>query len=154
MVQRREHRKHVARGPLEDYIGFHLGVAQHLSFQAFAKRVLQKNLQPEWFAALVVLQRNPGITQVALVRAIQRDKSTVARLVEKLLRQGLISRRTSVLDRRRAQLKLTRAGERALRGYRTHAARHEEILNEAVGAGKSHLLDLLDAIAARFRPAE
>jgi DNA-binding MarR family transcriptional regulator len=153
MVQKQEHGQEIELGQLGGYIGFHLRVAQDLSFQAFSKRVRQKKLQPGWFAALMVLRQNPGITQVALGRAIQRDKSTVTPLVKKLLRQKLITRRASLSDQRRVHLKLTLSGERALQGFLTHAERHEQILDDAVGAQKKQLLELLGTIADRLRSA-
>jgi DNA-binding MarR family transcriptional regulator len=154
MVQKQEHGQEIELGQLEGYIGFHLRVAQDLSFQTFSKRVRQKNLQPGWFAALMVLRQNPGITQVALGRAIQRDKSTVTPLVKKLLRQKLITRRTSLSDQRRVHLKLTQSGERALQGFMAHAERHEQILDDAVGPQKKQLLELLGTIADRLRSAK
>jgi hypothetical protein len=53
-------------GPLEDFIGFHLRLAQETSFRAFARRVGDKRLRPSRFAMLAIIGENPGITQAAL----------------------------------------------------------------------------------------
>ena len=71
-------------GALADFIGFHLLLAQNASFRAFARHSGQPDLKPGRFAALMVIRNNPGITQVALGRAISRDKSTITPLVQEL----------------------------------------------------------------------
>ena len=48
------------------------------------------DLKPGRFAAMVVIQNNPGINQTALGRAIARDKSTITPLLQGLERQGLV----------------------------------------------------------------
>jgi hypothetical protein len=48
-------------GPLADFIGFHLRLAQEASFQAFARRVRDLDLRPGRFAVLALIGENPGI---------------------------------------------------------------------------------------------
>ena len=64
-------------GPLTDFIGFHLRLAQEASFQAFARRVRDLDLRPGRFAVLALIGENPGISQTALGRASGRDKSSL-----------------------------------------------------------------------------
>ena len=66
-------------GDLESYIGFHLRVAQDASFRAFARVSGQHGVKPGRFAALMVIARNPGISQAALGQTIARDKSSITR---------------------------------------------------------------------------
>jgi hypothetical protein len=56
-------------GPLADFIGFHLRLAQEASFQAFARRVRDYKMRPGRFAVLALIGENPGISQTALGRA-------------------------------------------------------------------------------------
>ena len=56
-------------GPLADWIGFHLRMAQIASFQAFAREVGEVDLPPGRFALLTLIGRNPGISQTVLSRA-------------------------------------------------------------------------------------
>src|SRR5215510_5674159 len=93
-------------GPLDNLVGFHLRLAQDASFRAFARHTGEPHLKPGRFAAMVVIHNNPGITQVALGRAIARDKSTVTPLVQELQRHGLVRRRPSAMDRRSITLTL------------------------------------------------
>ncbi len=134
-------------GPLDNFIGFHLRLAQDASFRGFARHTGQKNMQPGRFAALVVLHNNPGITLGALGKAIARDKSTVTPLIQDLKRRGLIDRKPSETDRRRVHLTLTKAGETLLKDLMRHAKAHDRMLDELVGGKKDEFITLLRKIS-------
>jgi DNA-binding MarR family transcriptional regulator len=136
----------VKLGLLENFIGFHLRLAQDASFRGFARNTGQRNLQPGRFAALVVLHNNPGITLGALGRAIARDKSTMTPLIQDLKRRGLIDRKPSETDRRRVHLTLTKAGEQVLKDLTRHAKLHDRMLDELVGGKKDEFIALLRKI--------
>ena len=140
----------VRLGVLADWIGFHLRLAQDASFRAFAKHSGQPHLKPGRFAAMMVIHNNPGITQVALGRAISRDKSTVTPLVQELHRHGLVRRSPSAVDRRSITLTLTRAGEAALADLLVHARAHDRRLDGIVGKRKTALVALLRKITDRL----
>jgi DNA-binding MarR family transcriptional regulator len=137
----------VRLGPLRTFIGFHLRLAQDASFRSFAKHTGRPDLKPGRFAAMMVIHNNPGITQVALGRAISRDKSTVTPLIQELHSQGLVSRRRSASDRRSITLELTRAGEATLAGLLVHARAHDRRLDAIVGRRKAEFIELLRKIA-------
>jgi DNA-binding MarR family transcriptional regulator len=136
----------VRLGALADWIGFHLRLAQDASFRAFAKHTAQPHMKPGRFAAMMMIHNNPGITQVALGRAISRDKSTVTPLVQELHRHGFVRRSPSAVDRRSITLTLTRAGEAALADLLTHARAHDRRLDAIVGNRKTALIALLRKI--------
>lgn len=133
--------------PLDGFVGFHLRLAQDASFRAFATRSGVRDLRPGRFAAMVVIHNNPGITPMALSRAIVRDKSTVTPLIQDLERQGLVRRVRSTVDRRSVRLSLTKDGEAMLDQLLAHARRHDDKLDLIVGAEKPKLILLLRKIA-------
>jgi DNA-binding MarR family transcriptional regulator len=133
-------------GDLDDLIGFHLRLAQHASFRAFARRVGLCELKPGRFAAMMVIRSNPGITQSELGRAIARDKSSVTPLVRELDKDGLVERRPSTSDRRSVALSLTREGEKILSQLLAHATDHDRQLDAVVGPQKRELILLLRKI--------
>ena len=108
-------------GVLDEFIGFHLRLAQDASFRAFAQRAGHHDLKPGRFAAMMVIYNNPGINQTALGRAIARDKSTITPLLQGLERQGLVERRARANDGRSFVLNLTSAGEAMVRVLQTQA---------------------------------
>ena len=134
-------------GPLRNFIAFHLRLAQDASFRSFAQNAGRRRWGPGNFAAMMVIRKNPGITQVALGRAISRDKSTVTPLIQELQRRGLVSRRRSASDRRSITLELTRAGEATLEDLLVHARAHNRRLDTILGKQKGAFLEQLRKIA-------
>lgn len=137
-------------GQLDEFIGFHLRLAQDASFRTFARHTGVRGLKPGRFAAMMIIRNNPGITQAALSRAIARDKSSVTPLIQELDRTGLVKRRQSRGDRRSLSLTLTRQGEMVLRRMLVHAEAHDRRLDEIVGPDKRKLLRLLKKIVGRL----
>lgn len=136
-------------GPLSQWLGFHLRMAQAASFQAFARRTQEFEVRPGRFALLVLIGRNPGIRQTALSRAVALDKSTLTPALADLKRRGLIERRRDPSDKRAAHVFLTRAGERVLEEMLHRAAEHENIIDRIVGReNKPRLMALLRRIAS------
>ncbi len=120
-------------GPLADFIGFHLRLAQEASFQAFARRVRGYQMRPGRFAVLALIGENPGISQTALGRAAGRDKSTLTPALNDLVRRALVKRRRVASDRRSYALSLTVKGKRLLDELTLHARAHDRVLDEIVG---------------------
>src|SRR4051812_34947273 len=135
-------------GPLRDWLGFNLRLAQAASFQSFSRRSNDIGLRPGRFAALTLIAHNPGISQTALSRAKGRDKSTLTPLIADLVRRRLVRRVRTRTDRRSYGLTLTRAGEKMLAQI-THCARlHEDDLDRIVGKGeRKQFLDTLQKIS-------
>jgi DNA-binding MarR family transcriptional regulator len=137
-------------GPLDNYIGFHLRLAQELALRAFAKRSGKSDFRPGWFAILMVIHLNPGISQSALSRAIGRDKSTLSPLIRELQARSLVVRRPSAGDRRSVTLALTTSGEGELDALLRHVEAHDRRLDEIAGEDKPKLIALLRKIAVAF----
>jgi DNA-binding MarR family transcriptional regulator len=136
----------VVIGGLDALLGFHLRQAHDASFRAFARHSGDPGLKPGRLAAMMVIHNNPGITQVALSRAIARDKSSVTPLIQELHRLGLVARKPSPRDRRSTTLRLTAAGERMLAHLLEHAEAHDRQLDAVVGEKRGELIALLRRI--------
>jgi DNA-binding MarR family transcriptional regulator len=138
-------------GPLADWLGFHLRMAQIASFQAFAREVGEVDLPPGRFALLTLIGRNPGISQTVLSRAAGRDKSTLTPALRDLKRRGLIARDRLARDRRSYHLTLTPDGEATLQRLTECAARHDRNLDRVVGPrDKPRLLRILRKIMSEL----
>jgi DNA-binding MarR family transcriptional regulator len=140
--------REVRLGELENYIAFHLRLAQNASFKAFKRHTGENRLRPGWFAVLMIIRNNPGITPMALSRASGRDKSTITPVLRDLLQERLIDRIANPRDKRSYGLSLTAAGEEKLRHLAACAAEHDRELDEIVGEQKSELIRLLRRIVA------
>jgi DNA-binding MarR family transcriptional regulator len=140
-----------ALGVLDDFVGFHLRLAQDASFRGFAQGAGRRDLKPGRFAAMMVIDNNPGINQSALGRAVARDKSTITPLLQGRERQGLVARRAPANDGRRYALTLTTAGEAMVRELLARAREHERKLDDIVGGGKEEFVRLLRRIAQELK---
>jgi DNA-binding MarR family transcriptional regulator len=137
-------------GLLDEYIGFHLRLAQAASFRNFKRHAGVRNLRPGWFAVLSIINDNPGITPIALSRASGRDKSTITPVLRDLEREKLIVRDEIPSDRRSYALRLTPKGAESLAHLAICAAAHDSELDAIVGGAKGELLALLRRIVAEL----
>jgi DNA-binding MarR family transcriptional regulator len=120
-------------GPLENWVGFHLRMAQIAAACAFARASGAIDLPPGRLALLTLIGRNPGISQTLLSRAAGRDKSTLTPALRDLTRRGLIVRARLQSDRRSYHLQLTAAGSAMLRRLTACAEQHERQLDRIIG---------------------
>jgi DNA-binding MarR family transcriptional regulator len=121
-------------GPLADWVGFNLRMAQAAAFQAFSRLASEIGTRPGRFATLMLIGRNPGISQTALSRANGRDKSSLTPVLNDLERRGLVIRRRTRADQRAYRLSLTPAGRRLLAALTRCAREHEKNLDRIIGA--------------------
>jgi DNA-binding MarR family transcriptional regulator len=120
-------------GPLADWVGFNLRMAQAAAFQAFARLAKEVGTRPGRFATLMLIGRNPGISQTALSRANGRDKSSLTPVLNDLARIGLVVRQRTRADQRAYRLSLTPAGRRLLDELTACARMHERNLDKIIG---------------------
>lgn len=141
----------VAFGPLADWVGFNLRMAQASAFQAFSHLSRVIGERPGRFATLVLIGHNPGISQTALSRANGRDKSSLTPVLEDLVRRGLVQRQRMRGDRRTYRLRLTSAGERTLEQLMVCARKHEKNLDRIIGAkNRDNFVRILKRIVAEM----
>lgn len=101
------------------------------------------------FAALVVLARRPDASQRELGRALDLDRSTIADLVKRMTRHGLIDCEQDEADRRRHVLRLTARGRAALKTLRPRVDAIEPALTGGLSAAeRTELRRLLQRLLA------
>ena len=138
-------------GPLAQWVGFNLRLAQEATFQAFSRRSQEIGESPGRFATLTLIGRNPGISQTALSHANGRDKSSLTPVVEDLVRRGLVERKRMRSDRRIYRLNLTAAGKKTLIQLTRCARRHERNLDAIIGLrDRKRFVQILKKIAAEI----
>lgn len=138
-------------GPLATWIGFNLRMAQEATFQAFSRLSQEIGESPGRFSTLMLIGRNPGISQTELSHAAGRDKSSLTPVVEDLVRRGLVERNRMTHDRRTYSLNLTADGKKTLTRMTRCARQHERNLDRAIGPrDRKRFLQLLKKIAAEI----
>lgn len=136
-------------GKLEDSVGFWLRTAQEVAFRAFMLRVGEAGTPTFRYAILALIDVNPGLTQVALSRAIRRDTSSMTPALDDLVERGLVSRTRQEHDRRSYALQLTPLGKKAMQQMRAGAEAHERELDRLVGhESREQFIEALRRITA------
>jgi len=82
--------------------------------QAFRRRIAHTGVTPDQFTAMRTLLENEtsGLTQSELTKQMASDPNTIASLVERMEKSGLIERKAHEKDRRAYRLRLKTAGKR------------------------------------------
>jgi DNA-binding MarR family transcriptional regulator len=73
------------------------------------------DLTPRQYAVLVAVSQNEGLSQTQLVEKTGVDRSTLADIVRRMLKKGLLQRRRTKDDARAYAVKLTEEGWRILK---------------------------------------
>ncbi|WP_261541418.1 MarR family winged helix-turn-helix transcriptional regulator [Burkholderia multivorans] len=84
------------------------------------------------YAALAALQQLPGVNQRQLGDELDVDRSTIADLVARMVRNGWIERTDDPVDKRGYVLYLTAAGKKQLATLRPRVEAVERILTAAL----------------------
>ncbi len=87
-----------------------------ISVSVFADRMAREGheLTSVQFAALTLIEADPGIDQATLAGAIAYDRATIGGVVDRLQHKGLIERTVSRKDRRARSLCLTDKGRQLI----------------------------------------
>jgi DNA-binding MarR family transcriptional regulator len=112
---------------LQPYSGFLIRRAQQLHLDVWADGSFQ-GITGIQFGVLVLVGRHPLLDQKTLGAHLALDRSTIAGIVSRLERQGLLTRTVDDNDGRRRLLELTPSGTAALRELRHHASSVNERL--------------------------
>ena len=105
------------------------------------------DLTPRQLAVLVTVAQNEGLSQTGLVDRTGIDRSTLADIVRRLQRKGLLQRRRTKEDTRAYAVKLTDEGRRVLRTAEPTAKRVDERILEALpNKQREQFIDELQAI--------
>lgn len=122
--------------------------------QAFRRRIARLELTPDQFTVLRTLRENHGITQRQLASLISSDPNTVASLVNRMEKAGLLNRETHEQDRRANRLGVTPRGRTKYDQARKIAlVLQGEVLADYSEAERERFLEQLEAIARACRAA-
>ncbi|OBS10671.1 MarR family winged helix-turn-helix transcriptional regulator [Acidihalobacter prosperus] len=134
-------------GQLTDLVGYRLRKAQIAAYQAFMTGRDAPGLTPGQVGVLILIDRNPALTQQALSYGIGVDKSTLVATLDRLSERGLIRRVRSSVDRRQNELRLTPKGQRTLTEALAYIDQHERALTARLSDDeRATLLALLHKI--------
>src|SRR6185312_1619941 len=105
------------------------------------------DLTPRQYAILLTVAQNEGLSQTQLVELTGIDRSTLADVVRRMLKKGLLQRRRTRDDARAYSVKLTDEGTKVLKSHDPRARRVDErILSSLPAPQRDRFLQDLNAI--------
>ena len=112
------------------------------------------DLTPRQYAVLLTVAQNEGLNQTQLVELTGIDRSTLADIVRRMLKKGLLQRRRTRDDARAYSVRLTDQGTRILKAHDPLARLVDErILASLPNSQRDRFLQDLNAIVQTLMPA-
>jgi DNA-binding MarR family transcriptional regulator len=117
----------------------------------FHGEMQEADLTPRQYAVLLTVANNEGLSQTGLVERTGVDRSTLADIVRRLLKKGLLQRRRTREDARAYAVKLTDEGRKILRNAEPVAKRVDDrILDALPQKQREQFLDDLESIVQQL----
>ncbi len=133
-------------GGLAGDIGFLIRRAQVWIFQDFIRTLSSCSIKPAQYSVLVMIDENPGLSQMALSKALNIERAHLMHMLDALEERGLVKREPSARDRRSHALHLTESGRGAMTNIRRLVAQHQQQVADRLGQdGVSKLLEALSS---------
>jgi DNA-binding MarR family transcriptional regulator len=117
------------------------------------KEIGDADLTPRQLAVLATVGENEGLSQTGIVERTGIDRSTLADIVRRLSKKGLLQRRRTKDDARAYAVKLTDEGEMLLRRVGPLAKKVDQRIMQAMGGGKDDILDRLQDMIRKLQPS-
>ncbi len=133
--------------------------AQQYAHDLYSKEVSASGPTPRQFEVLHVVSQNEGLSQTDLVRHTGIDRSTLADMIARMMKKGLLSRKRTREDARANAVSITAAGRRMLRAAESKVNKSDKAVLAALPKTQqagfmkalkayADALDKLDAAAA------
>lgn len=139
----------------EQSVGFLVNDVARLLRRNFNRRAQELGLSQAQWQALAYLSRQEGVNQVTLADSLEIQPITLARLIDRLQKAGLVARRPDPADRRAFRLYLTAAARSLLeRMWQLAVETREEAMAGLADDRKQVLIDALRHMKLNLLAAE
>jgi DNA-binding MarR family transcriptional regulator len=138
----------IKRSRLSNLLGFRLRRAETIMHRDFILSLKPCDLTQKHFSVLLLIQENPGISQVELCTVLGTDPNTMIAFIDRLSDRGLVCRIRSTVDRRKTELHVSDAGLKLLEQALALIAEHEARFRSRFEAPElERLMDYLDRLS-------
>ncbi|CAM3124194.1 MarR family transcriptional regulator [Pseudomonas floridensis] len=132
---------------LDDLIGYAMRRAQLKLFQNLIGRLSTHDLRPAQFSALAIIDKNPGLMQADLAKALAIEPPQVVPLLNKLESRALAVRLRCKPDKRSYGIFLSKTGETLLKELKQIAIESDQDSTSALSVQeREELLRLLKKV--------
>ena len=131
----------------DEYIGVVLSDVARLLRTEFDRRVRQLGITRAQWLVLPRLHRRPGASHSELAEMMEVEKATAGRMIDRLVANGWVERRTQPDDRRVKRVYLTKEAERVhKRIWRVAEDTVDAALVDLAGPERKQLMSLLQRV--------
>ncbi len=135
---------------IDNYLLFQLALASHTFSEEFYDQLRAAGVSPPKWRILINLMDCPGMYLTALAKYALYEPSRVTKLVDQLVGEKLVERRTSHQDRRRVSIHITARGLALVKPLIVQAQIHEaSVLAGLTPTDQKHLKSILRKLAQR-----
>ena len=130
---------------LGDDVGFQVHITRRAIWSAFrSHRRKDAGREPSGFyASLILIGANPGISQSELAEALVIDLPNIALVLGRMTEAGLVERQQDPSDRRRFRLNLSPAGNARLQDALRFNESQRRLVAQALSADETRQLNAL-----------
>ncbi len=121
-------------------LGLLLAAAHRSVKHAANGRLRRRRLSPQQFWLLVALHEAPGPSLGELAERRRMDAPTASRMVDRLVRRGLVRIEPALGDRRRRSILLTERGAALVRSFRPLASRIRSAIQDGFSEAEAATL--------------
>jgi DNA-binding MarR family transcriptional regulator len=141
-------------GPLETSALHLLHRAGQFAEVLFTSEATKAGLTPRQYAILACVANNPDVSQTGLVEQTGVDRSTLADIVRRLVKRGLMQRKRTRRDARMYAVRLTQKGQSILSGIKPVASKVDQrilsvLRNDQRGAFLTALGEIVHGMSRR-----
>jgi DNA-binding MarR family transcriptional regulator len=120
---------------LEEHLGYWLRCLSNFVSHSFAERLAQRDVSVAQWVVLRTLYDRSGVTLNQAAEQVGVDKSSLSRMVERLVQKGLVNRAEGE-DRRSVGLTLTGAGKKLVPQLAKLADENDEAFFHTLSTGQ------------------
>jgi len=133
--------------PIQSYISYTLATAHRKIHTSLTNRLKEFGVQVEAWRIMEILETKAELTMGDLADAALMNPSTLTKLVDRMVSNGMVHRRNAIKDHRQVNLVLTELGRKRIQQVRKQAQIEDEELAQKVGSEKIKILhDILSEI--------
>lgn len=107
------------------------------SYRVFAQKRLRErgySITIDQWLILKVLMENPGIMQQEVAEMVFKDNASITRIIDLLVKSNYLKRTVNLKDKRKSNLKVTRAGEKTIMEVEKIVLENREIALKGISA--------------------
>ncbi len=141
----------MAKFELNKSVGHLLRRAQQYSFDKYSDQMGNNALTPRQFAVLHAVSKNEGLSQTDLVKATGIDRSTLADMISRMIKKGLLTRKRTKADARANAVSITASGKKSMTSAEPKVTKaDDEVLKVLAKAKQGEFVRLLQSISSEI----